>query len=256
MIRRRQFHALVASTGAAGLLGAGSTDAAAAGRHPPARNVVLVHGAYADGSCWSEVIPRLQAAGLTVTSVQNPLTSLADDVAATNRILDLQDGPTVLVAHSYGGSVISQAGLHPAVRSLVFLSARAPAPGEDYGALAARFPTPPANAGLVYQNGFGALTEQAFLADFANGVPPRQARVLFAVQGRIAQTLFGERTTVAAWQSKPARYVITTEDRTTAPALQQYVAARMRAKSIEIASGHLSLVTHPRTVANFILDAC
>jgi len=256
MIRRRQFHALVASTGVAGLLSTGGTSAAAAGKRQPARNVVLVHGAYADGSCWSEVIPRLQAAGLTVTSVQNPLTSLADDVAATNRILDLQEGPTVLVAHSYGGSVISQAGLHPAVRSLVYLSARAPAPDEDYGALAARFPTPPANAGLIYQNGFGALTEEAFLTDFANGVPPLRARTLYAAQGRIAQTLFSERTTVAAWQSKPTRYVITTADRTTSPALQQYVAARMRAKSIEIASGHLSLITHPRTVANFILDAC
>ena len=218
-------------------------------------NIVLVHGAYADGSGFAEVIARLQQAGLTVTAVQNPLTSLADDVAATTRILDLQDGPTVLVGHSYGGAVISEAGVHPAVRSLVYLSARAPEAGEDYGALAARFPTPPANAGLVFRNGFGGLTEQAFLDDFANGLPYRRALALYAVQGRIAQTLFAGRTTVAAWHSRPTRYVITTADRTTAPELQRYVADRMGAKTLELHSGHLSMISHPRAVADLILDA-
>src|ERR1700693_4637478 len=114
-----------------------------------ARNVVLVHGAYADGSCWSEVIGRLQLAGLNATAVQNPLTSLADDVAATRRILALQDGPTVLVAHSWGGMVITEAGGDPRVSALVYVAARAPDAREDYTALAARFPTPPASAGLV-----------------------------------------------------------------------------------------------------------
>ena len=218
-------------------------------------SVVLVHGAYADGSSWSKVIPGLQDAGITVTSVQNPLTSLADDVASVRRVLDEQREPTVLVGHSYGGAVISEAGDHPMVRSLVFLSARAPEPDEDYGALAARFPTPPANAGLVYREGFGLLTEEAFLRDFANGVPERAARVLFACQGRIAEGLFAQRVKVAAWQTHPTYYLITTEDRTTATELQRYVAKRMDARSEELASGHLSMVSHPDAVTQFLLGA-
>ena len=263
MITRRTFSQLVTAGGAAALAAIAAPAASAAVASPAAaspgarkvRNVVLVHGAYADGSCWTDVIPQLQAAGLTVTSVQNPLTSLADDVDATKRVLDLQNGPTVLVGHSYAGSVISQAGDHPAVSSLVYLSARAPEAGEDYPALAAKFPTPPANAGLVFQNGFGQLTEDAFLNDFANGVPESRARVLYAVQGRIAQTLFATKTSVAAWTQKPSRYLVTTQDRTTTTELQRFVAQRMKATTIEVRSGHLSLITHPRTVSRFILDA-
>ncbi len=158
-----------------------------AGDDAPLRvgNVVLVHGAYADGSSWSAVIERLQAAGLTATAVQNPLNSLADDVAHTLRILELHDEPTILVGHSFAGTVITQAGVDPRVVSLVYVAARAPDAGEDYGALARRFPEPPANAGLVFKNGFGGLTEEAFLEDFANGVERGRARSLYAVQGRV-----------------------------------------------------------------------
>jgi pimeloyl-ACP methyl ester carboxylesterase len=259
MMDRRRFSKLAAAGGAATLFAATGVTSAASAATPAARrslrNVVLVHGAYADGSCWSDVIPGLQAAGVTVTSVQNPLTSLADDAAATRRALDLQTGPTVLVGHSYAGSVISEVGDHPNVSSLVYLSARAPEAGENYPALAAKFPTPPANAGLVFTAGFGGLTEDAFLNDFANGVPRARARVLYAAQGRVAQTLFSTKTTAAAWQSKPSRYLITTDDRTTTPDLQRFVAKRMKAKTVEINSGHLSLITHPRTVTAFILDA-
>jgi pimeloyl-ACP methyl ester carboxylesterase len=127
-----------------------------------ARNVILVHGAYADGSCWSEVIARLQQAALEVTAVQNPLTSLAADVEATRRILTLQDGPTVLVGHSWAGTVISEAGVDPKVSALVYVAARAPDAGEDYGALAARFPTPPATAGLVKSGGFAQFGRRGF----------------------------------------------------------------------------------------------
>ena len=248
------------ASGAAAVLAAAVTPAvaAAAVAQPVARrdaSVVLVHGAYADGSCWADVIPLLLRAGVAVTSVQNPLTSLANDAAATRRILDLQTGPTVLVGHSYGGAVITEAGDHPAVRSLVYLSARAPEVGEDYAALAARFPTPPANSGLVFHNGFGALTEPAFLNDFANGVRRDRAEVLYAVQGRIAQTLFAGRTTVAAWQTKPTRYLVTTHDRTTAPELQRFVARRMNARTSELPTGHLSFVVRPDVVAGLILDA-
>src|ERR1700761_8603381 len=146
-------------------------------------NVVLVHGAYADGSSWLPVIERLHAAGLKATAVQNPLMSLADDMAHTLRILDLQDEPTILVGHSFAGTVITQAGTDPRVVGLVYVAARAPDAGEDYAALAARFPAPPANAGLVYTGGFGALSEDAFLNDFANGGDPVRGRVLFAVEG-------------------------------------------------------------------------
>jgi pimeloyl-ACP methyl ester carboxylesterase len=143
-----------------------------------ARNVVLVHGSYAEGSSWAAVIPLLQRAGLNVMAVQNPLTSLADDVAATQRALDLQDGPTVVAGHSWAGSVISEAGVHPSVSALVYVAARAPDAGEDYGALAATYPAAPATAGLVYAGGFAHLSEDAFLADFVNGIGPERARVL------------------------------------------------------------------------------
>ncbi|SMF44164.1 hypothetical protein L603_002200000080 [Cellulosimicrobium cellulans J34] len=160
------------------------SDAQTSATAPTADNVVLVHGAYADGSSWAAVVGLLQEAGLTVTAVQNPLTSLADDAAATWRALDRQDGPTVLAGHSWAGTVISEVGDHETVSSLVYVAARAPDAGEDYGALAATFPTPPANAGLVRSDdGFAQLSEAAFLDDFANGVDPARARVLHAVPG-------------------------------------------------------------------------
>jgi pimeloyl-ACP methyl ester carboxylesterase len=218
-------------------------------------SVVLVHGAYADGSSWSEVIKRLHGAGITATAVQNPLTSLVDDVAHTDRILALQPGPVILAGHSFAGTVITQAGTHPNVAALVYIAARAPDAGEDYAALASRYPAPPASAGLVYTSGFGALTEDAFVKDFANGVEPTQARVLYAVQGRVSETLFRDRTTVAAWRSKPTWYAISRQDRTIAPGLQRFMAERMRAATVEIDAGHLSLITHPQEVTQLILDA-
>jgi pimeloyl-ACP methyl ester carboxylesterase len=220
-----------------------------------ARNVVLVHGAYADGSCWSEVIGRLQLAGLKATAVQNPLTSLADDVAATRRILALQDGPTVFVAHSWAGTVVSDADVAPNVSALVFVAARAPDAGEDYTALAAKFPTPPASAGLVKSGGFAQLSEEAFLRDFAGDIEPAKARILYAVQGRISDSLFSGKTANAAWRSKPSWYAISTEDRTISPELQRFMADRMKAKTVEVKASHLSLISHPQEITNLILNA-
>src|SRR5256885_389461 len=220
-----------------------------------ARNVVLVHGAYADGSSWAAVIPLLQQAGLKVTAVQNPLTSLADDAQATRRILALQDGPTVLVGHSWAGTVISEVGVDPQVSALVYVAARAPDAGEDYAALAAKFPTPPANAGLVKSGGFAQLSEEAFLKDFAGGVDPAKARVLYAVQGRIADTLFASRTTAAAWKLKPSWYAVSKQDRTTSPELERFLAKRMQAKTIEVDASHLSLITHPQEITALIVSA-
>src|SRR5258706_3465620 len=145
-----------------------------------ARNVVLVHGAWADGSSWAEVIPLLQAAGLKVTAVQNPLTSLADSDAATRRELALQDGPTVLVAHSWAGTVISEVGTDPKVTALVYVAARAPDAGEDFLALSGRFPTGAVRAGVHEHDGFTKISEESFLKHFANGVEPRKAEVLYA----------------------------------------------------------------------------
>jgi pimeloyl-ACP methyl ester carboxylesterase len=218
-------------------------------------SAVLVHGAYADGPSWSEVIKRLHRAAITATAVQNPLTSLADDVAHTHHVLARQPGPVILAGHSFAGTVITQAGTHPNVAALVYVAARAPDADEDYAALASRFPAPPASAGLVYADGLGALTQSTFLNDFANGVEPVQARVLYAVQGQVSETLFRDRTTVAAWRSRSAWYAISRQDRTISPELQRFLAGRMHATTVEIDAGHLSLITHPGAVTQLIINA-
>jgi pimeloyl-ACP methyl ester carboxylesterase len=253
MIDRRALSTMLIAGVATSLLGRSSK--AQPRPAESAHNVVLVHGAYADGSCWSEVIGRLQSAGLKATAVQNPLTSLADDVAATQRILALQDGPTVLVAHSWGGMVITEAGIDPKVSALVYVAARAPDAGEDYTSLAAKFPTPPASAGLVKSGGFAQLSEEAFLRDFAGDVEPAKARILYAVQGRISDTLFSGKTTQAAWRSKPNWYAVSTEDRTISPELERFMAKRMKANTIEVKASHLSLISHPQEITDLILNA-
>ncbi|WP_291566062.1 alpha/beta hydrolase [Bradyrhizobium sp.] len=220
-----------------------------------AGNVVLVHGAWADGSSWSEVIARLQAAGLHVTAVQNPLTSLADAVAETRRALALQDGPTVLVGHSWSGTLVSEAGIDPKVTALVYIAARAPDAGEDFVALSGKFPTMPARAGVQDHDGYTKLSEDAFLKYFANGVEHSKAEVLYAEQQPTAASLFGDRTTVAAWHSKPAFYAVSKNDQTISPDLERFLATRMKATTVELNAGHLSLVSHSKQVADLILAA-
>jgi pimeloyl-ACP methyl ester carboxylesterase len=222
---------------------------------PKAKNVVLVHGAWADGSSWAEVIPLLQAAGLKVTAVQNPLTSLKDSVEATRRALSLQDGPTVLVAHSWGGTVISEVGADPKVTSLVYIAARAPDADEDFVALSGKFPAGAARAGIVEHDGFTKLSEEAFLKYFANGVETEKARVLYAVQWPTAATIFAGRTSTAAWRSKPSWYAVSKNDQTINPDLERFLAKRMNATTVELDAGHLSLVSHAKEVANLILAA-
>ena len=223
---------------------------------PRARNVVLVHGAYADGSCWSDVIPHLQAAGLTVASVQNPLRTLEEDCDFARRTLALMDGPTVLVAHSYSGMIASEVGVDPKVSALVYIAARAPDAGEDYTALAARYPTPPASAGLVKgPDGYAQLSEAAFLNDFAQDVDPFRARTLYAVQGRISPELFSGRTTQAAWRDKPTFYAVSKNDRTINPDLERFMAQRMNASTIELDASHLSIVSKARDVADLVVRA-
>jgi pimeloyl-ACP methyl ester carboxylesterase len=220
-----------------------------------ARNVVLVHGAWADGSSWDEVIPRLQAAGLHVTAVQNPLSSLADSVAATRRALARQEGPTVLAAHSWGGTVISELGADPNVSALVYIAARAPDAGEDFVALSAKYPTMPVRAGVQTFDGYTTLSEDAFLKYFANGVPHEKAELLYAVQWPTAASLLGDRTTAAGWRTKPTWYAVSRQDETIAPELERFLAHRMNATTVELDAGHLSLVSHPKEVADLILTA-
>jgi pimeloyl-ACP methyl ester carboxylesterase len=239
------------------LLTALSVPAASAQSANPsvARNVVLVHGAWADGSSWSEVTSRLQAAGLNVVAVQNPLTSLSDSLAATRRALAMLDGPTVLVGHSWGGTVVSEAGSDPKVTALVYVAARAPDAGEDFVALSGRFPTMPVRAGVVERDGFTTLTEDAFIKYFANGVARDKGEVLYAEQQPTAASLFSGRTAGAAWHIKPSWYAVSKLDQTISPELERFLAARMNATTMEVDAGHLSLVSHPKEIASLILAA-
>jgi len=222
---------------------------------PRARNVVLVHGLFADGSSWSGVIPRLQTAGLDVTSVQNPLTTLPDAVDAALRVLGRQNGPTVLAGHSFSGMIVTEAGVHPNVSALVYVAARAPDAGEDYSQLAGRFPTPPASAGIIFDGDEGRLSEEAFLRDFAGDLPAAKAKVLYAVQQPFQKALLAGKTTQAAWRSKPSYYAVSTEDRTINPDLERFMAKRMGAKTIEVKASHLGLISHPDEIAKLILEA-
>jgi pimeloyl-ACP methyl ester carboxylesterase len=253
LMNRRTFSTAVLASTAVSLI---STNGMAANANPPkARNVVLVHGLFADGSCWSEVIARLQAAGLNATAVQNPLTTLPEAVAATNRVLARQDGPTVLVGHSFSGMIVTEAGVHPNVSSLVYVAARAPDAGEDYTALAKTYPTPPATAGIIFDGDEGRLSEEAFLRDFAGDLPASKAKVLYAVQEPFQKALLTGRITHAAWRSKPSFYAVSTEDRTINPDLERFMAKRMTAKTIEVKASHLSMISHPQVITRLIFDA-
>jgi pimeloyl-ACP methyl ester carboxylesterase len=248
---RRTFVALTAATAARSLL----SRSAFAQTAPKAKNVVLVHGLFADGSSWSEVIPRLQAAGLNVTSVQNPLTTLPEAVASALRVLARQDGPTVLAGHSFSGMIVTDAGVHPNVSTVVYVAARAPDAGEDYTALAKKFPTPPASAGIIFDGDEGRLSEEAFMRDFAGDLPEAKAKALYAVQWPFRRALLVAKTTHAAWRSKPSWYAVSTNDRTINPDLERFMAKRMSAKTIEVEASHVSLISQPDTIAKLILEA-
>ncbi len=253
MMNRRTFSAALVGGAAASLIS--TRDLGANSAPIAARNVVLVHGLFADGSCWSEVIARLQAAGLNVTAVQNPLTTLSEAVASAQRVLDRQEGPTVLVGHSFSGMIVTEAGVHPNVSALVYVAARAPDAGEDYTALAKSFPTPPASAGILFDGDEGRLSEPAFLRDFAGDLPEAKAKVLYAVQEPFQKALLTGKTTQAAWRSKPSFYAVSTEDRTINPDLERFMAKRMGAKTIEVKSSHLSMISHPDEIARLIQEA-
>ncbi|WP_144148277.1 alpha/beta fold hydrolase [Paraburkholderia sp. BCC1884] len=220
----------------------------------PVRNVVLVHGAFVDGSSWNGVVAQLQRKGYHVSSVQNPLTSLADDVAATRRVLARQDGPTMLVGHSWGGVVITEAGANaPNVAGLVYVAAIAPDLHESAMDLLKQGAPMPAGQSMIEDpGGFLWLDRTKYHADFAADVPENLTRVLASAQQPIAKKAFGEKVSHVAWREKPTWYVLTTRDQAVSPDLQRSMAERMNAKVTPIASSHLAPVSHAAAIAEVI----
>jgi pimeloyl-ACP methyl ester carboxylesterase len=216
----------------------------------PRPNIVLVHGAWADGSSWSSVIERLQADGYHVTAPQFPLTSLADDVARLRQVLALQDGPTVIVGHSYGGQVMTALGSDaPNVVGLVYITAFGLEEGESLGGLLAQGPPSPALAHqFVDDEGFAWLTENDFVDHFASGIDPLKARVLYAVQQPLTASAFDDMMTGPAWKLLPTWYLVTADDQALPPDAQRLFANRMGATTLEVPSGHLVMVSHPSEV--------
>ncbi len=218
-----------------------------------AKNIVLVHGAWADGSCWSRVIALLEAKGLHVVAVQNPLTSLADDVAATKRIIALQDGPVILVGHSYAGVVITEAGNDPKVVGLVYVAAFAPGEGESINSVSKPYPPAPLGSELRPDaQGFLTATPKGIAEDMAQELSVGEQRMLAATQGQTAASVFGATVTTAAWKSKPSWALIAGNDRAIPPELEKDEAAAIKATAITLPSNHLAMLSHPREVAGLI----
>ena len=221
-----------------------------------AKNIVLVHGAWADGSCWSKVIALLEAKGFHVVAVQNPLTSFADDVAATERIIALQDGPVILVGHSYAGVVITEAGNDPKVVGLVYVAAFAPGEGESINSVSKPYPPAPLGGELrLDAQGFLTASRKGIAEDMAQDLPDEQQQILAATQGQTAAAVFGATVTRAAWKSKPSWAVIAGNDRAIPPQLGKDEAAAIKATSITVPSNHLAMLSHPREVAEVIEQA-
>ena len=226
--------------------------------HEPAvKNIVLVHGAWADGSCWSKVILLLEAKGFHVVAVQNPLTSLADDVAATQRVLAALDGPAILVGHSYGGSVITQAGDDPKVAGLVYVSAYAPDAGQSAASLGNAYAPSPLIAQLILDpNKFYTVTPKGIFEDFAQDLPLAERQVLLATQAPTAAVAaLSAPVSVVAWRNKPSWFVVAADDRAIPPALEMAEAAEMKATTVTLQSGHLAMLSHPFEVAETIEQA-
>ena len=211
-----------------------------------ASNVILVHGAWADGSSWSN--------GLRVTAVQLPLISLRCDVATVKRAIALEDGPIILVGHSYGGVVITEAGDDPKVAGLAYIAAFAPDVGQSVSSLSVE-PAPMGAEVRPDAQGFLKLTEAGVKNDFAQDLPPTEKNILFATQAPTAAAVFGENVSVASWKAKPSWYLVATADRAIQPSLERAMAKNIKAKTVEVAASHVAMLARPQETANLILEA-
>lgn len=237
-------------------LAAPAQASTAAAKSSEKTTVVLVHGAFADGSSWNSIIPKLHAKGLNVVSVQNPLSSLADDVAATRRALDAQAGPVVLVGHSWGGIVITEIGNHPRVKSLVYVASFAPSVGQSINDLTKGYPKASGLDHVVAdKEGFVTMTPEGITKHFAQDVPPSEARLIAATQGPIRGANFDEKVSTAAWTAKPSWFIVAEQDRMIQPALQVDHAKKISATTIRVPTGHVPQLSKPNEVAQAIIDA-
>src|SRR5215475_3768571 len=250
---------VLAGTLIAGGVGMASALSGASPAHPqqqPVKNIVLVHGAFADGTCWAKVIPILESRGFHVVAVQNPLTSLADDAKATRRIIALQDGPVILVGHSWGGAVITEAGDDPKVAGLVYVAAFVPDVGMSANDTSKPFgATPGLKAIQVDGQRFARMCEEGILNSFAEGLPMAERRLVLAVQGQIYAPMLDEKLTRAAWKSKPSWHVIATKDRTLSPAMEEAGAKKAGGVAISIPTCHVAMLQAPQEVADLITEA-
>jgi pimeloyl-ACP methyl ester carboxylesterase len=219
------------------------------------KTVLLIHGAWADGSSWSKLVPLLEAKGLHVVAVQIPLTSFADDVSATQRAIALEDGPVLLVGHSYGGAVITEAGNDPKVAGLVYVSAVAPDKGESAFGLITSVQTPVGSELRPDKSGFLKLTPKGIAEDFAQDLPAREIAVLTATQVPTSVGSMKGEITIPAWKSKPSWYIIAANDRAISPVLEAAQAKRIGAITTTVSSSHVIMLAQPAKVATVVLDA-
>ena len=246
---------MLRKTIATALLATSALGAQAQTATPPA-TVVLVHGAFADGSDWAQVIPLLQAKGLRVTAVQNSLESLAGDAAATRRSIDAAPGKVILVGHSWGGSVITEAGTDSKVAALVYVAAFAPGTGQTTGELGKDYPPSPGQREFQKDaHGYLSLSPKGMRDAFAQDLPAATTTVMAATQGAIQAKVFGEAITTAAWLSKPSWYIVSEQDRMIPPALQRAMAIRIKANTSSLQASHVAHRSHPAEVAQVILEA-
>jgi pimeloyl-ACP methyl ester carboxylesterase len=220
------------------------------------KNIVLVHGAWADGSSWSKVIPLLQAKGLHVACAQNPLSSIDDDVASTNRLINAQDGPVLLVGHSYGGAVITVAGDNPKVSGLVYVAAFAPDKGETLAGMGEPYGKTPGLAEVrAIADGYLMLTAKGVSEDFAQDLSPEEKNNMVATQGPTQGAILSTKITKAAWHAKPSWFVISDNDRMISPEQERATAKRMGAKTLSLPTSHVAMLAKPKEVAEFIIGA-
>ena len=238
------------------------TPAALSSEHNPQsapqgiKNIVLVHGGLVDGSSWAKIIPLLQAEGLHVTAVQNPLTSLTDDVAATTRAIARRDGPVLLVGHSYAGVVITEAGDNPAVAGLVYVAAYAPDLGQSLSDAAQQGPAPAGGQNLRPDAaGFLTITPEGLAADLGTDLTPTEQRLFLATQQPLAAGATTEKVKAAAWQTKPSWYIISADDRTVNPDMQRAIAQKINATTRTVPGSHMFILSQPVLVAAAIIEA-